>query len=172
MVEWNVENVGLHLGVSTERKRGVVSAVRAWVRDHKVLSVVAGVAALAFGLWLVFGFFAVQTLFIDEEVAEANPFAAGPAPSGLAEDATTEEMADEMNAAMAEEGKLGDEVVEEAMDAEVVTLVQGDYGQPPHGSVSGDPGAVDAGANHREVILPRYVAHQGLTCPSPLTTYL
>ena len=51
----------------------------------------------------MFGFFAFQTYFQDDEVDEALPFfTAGPAPSGMAEDETTEEMADDMNKAMAE----------------------------------------------------------------------
>ncbi len=57
------------------------------------------------GAWLVFGFFAFQTYFQDDEVDEALPFfTAGPAPSGIDGDETTTEMADAMNAAMAADG--------------------------------------------------------------------
>lgn len=103
------------------------------VRKRPLLSGTVAVAVGAVGLWLVFGFFGFQTLFFDDEVSEANPFAAGAAPSGLAVDETTQELADDMNDAMEEEGITGDDVVEEDMpeevDAapEVTILAQGSF---------------------------------------------
>jgi len=68
------------------------------------------------GAWLVFGFFAFQTYFQDDEVDEALPFfTAGPAPSGIEGDETTSEMADAMNEAMAEDGMPMVDEVDEPM---------------------------------------------------------
>ena len=62
----------------------------------------------------MFGFFAFQTYFQDDEVDEALPFfTAGPAPSGMAGDETTAEMAEAMNKAMTElDMPMNDEVDE------------------------------------------------------------
>ena len=77
--------------------------MRSWINRHWRWALPAGVVLAAVGAWLVFGFFAFQTYFQDDEVDEALPFfTAGPAPSGMAGDETTAEMADAMNEAMAE----------------------------------------------------------------------
>ena len=77
--------------------------MRSWIRRHWRWALPVGVVLAAVGAWLVFGFFAFQTYFQDDEVDEALPFfTAGPAPSGMAGDETTAEMADAMNKAMDE----------------------------------------------------------------------
>jgi len=64
----------------------------------------------------VFGFFAFQTYFQDDEVDEALPFfTAGPAPSGIEGDETTEDMAKAMNEAMAEDDMPMVDEVDESM---------------------------------------------------------
>ncbi len=97
------------MAADTPQDAGVVAALR----RRPLLSAAGALALIAVGAWLLFGFFGVQTLFIDEEVSETNPFAAGPGASGLAIDETTEELAADMNAAMDDEGKSGDEMVAE-----------------------------------------------------------
>ena len=77
--------------------------MRSFLKRHWrwVLPVAAAVAAV--GAWLFFVYFAFHTILFDEAVEEDLPFfTAGPAPSGMAGDETTEEMADVMNEAMAE----------------------------------------------------------------------
>ena len=84
-------------------RRRYVEVMRSFLKRHWrwVLPVAAAVAAA--GAWLFFVYFAFHTILIDEEVEEDLPFfVAGPAPSGMAGDETTEEMADVMNKAMAE----------------------------------------------------------------------
>ena len=118
-----------------------MTRVKKFVRERPLLSGAAAAVIAGVGLWLVFGFFGFQTLFTDDEVAEANPFAAGAAPSGLAVDETTQELADDMNDAMEEEGISGDDVIEEPMpeevDAapEVAVLVQGTFIDRAHPTV-------------------------------------
>ena len=90
--------------------------MRSWIRRHWRWALPAGVVLAAVGAWLVFGFFAFQTYFQDDEVDEALPFfTAAPAPSGLAGDETTAEMADAMNEAMAELDMPMAEEVDEPM---------------------------------------------------------
>ncbi len=104
-------------------KPTLIGRGRTFVRRRPVVSTIAAVSLVGAGAWLIFGFFAFQTLFTDESVSEANPFAAGAGPSGLPEDATTEAMATAMNDAMAAAGKTGDEVVDEPMSLDGVTTV-------------------------------------------------
>ncbi len=104
-----------------------MNRVKDFVKRRPLVSAIAAAIVLGVGAWLVFGFFGFQTLFIDEEVAEANPFVAGPGASGLAVDETTEEMADAMNEAMDDAGKSGDDVVGEPMAGSVTTLAEGSF---------------------------------------------
>ena len=90
--------------------------MRSWIRRHWRWALPAGVVLAGVGAWLVFGFFAFQTYFQDDEVDEALPFfTAGPAPSGIAGDETTTEMADAMNDAMAEDDMPMVDEVDEPM---------------------------------------------------------
>ena len=50
-----------------------------WARRHWIISTIGVAAAIGLGIWLIFFFFAVQTLFIDEEVDEALPTFGAPA---------------------------------------------------------------------------------------------
>lgn len=50
-----------------------------WARRHWIITTIALAAAVGLGIWLIFFFFAVQTLFIDEEVDEALPTFGAPA---------------------------------------------------------------------------------------------
>ncbi|MCH8130033.1 MAG: DM13 domain-containing protein [Acidobacteria bacterium] len=104
-----------------------MNRVKEFVERRPLVSAIAAAIVLGVGAWLVFGFFGLQTLFIDEEVAEANPFVAGPGASGLAADETTEEMADAMNRAMDVAGKSGDDPVDEPMAEGVTTLAEGSF---------------------------------------------
>ncbi len=104
-----------------------MNRVKDFVKRRPLVSAITAAIVLGVGAWLVFGFFGFQTLFIDEEVAEANPFVAGPGASGLAVDETTEEMADAMNEAMDDAGKSGDDVVGEPMAGSVATLAEGSF---------------------------------------------
>ena len=90
------------------------------------MSGISAAVLAGIGAWLFFGFFGFHTLFFDKKVDEANPFAASPGASGFEIDATTQEQADAMNDAMAEEGITGDSKAEEPMVEEMIdTLVQG-----------------------------------------------
>ena len=77
--------------------------MKSWIQRHWRWALPTAVVLAGVGAWLFFVYFAFHTILIDEEVDEALPFfTAGPAPSGMAGDETTAEMADAMNEAMAE----------------------------------------------------------------------
>ena len=98
-----------------------------FVRRRPLVSGVGVVLVVGVGAWLAFGFFGIHTLFIDEKVDEANPFVAGPGPSGLAVDETTGDLADAMNTAMEDLGVSDTDVVDEPMAPDVTTLVEGSF---------------------------------------------
>ena len=111
---------------------GVITRLAEFVRRRPFISGAGAVLVLGVAAWLAFGFFGIHTLFIDEKVDEANPFAAGQGASGLAIDETTQEMADDMNAAMADLGVPETDTVDEAMAADVTTLVEGSFSGRAH----------------------------------------
>lgn len=111
-----------------DQNRGIVKRFTGFVRRRPILSGFGAVILVGIGTWLFFGFFGFHTLFFDKKVDEANPFAAGPGASGLEVDATTQEQADAMNDAMADEGITGDTEADEPMiDDMIDTLVQGSF---------------------------------------------
>ena len=89
--------------------------MRSWIQRHWRWAFPTAVVLAGVGAWLFFVYFAFHTILIDEEVDEELPFAAGSAPSEIAGDATTEEMADAMNDAMAELGMPKEVEVDEPM---------------------------------------------------------
>ena len=101
----------------------MIKRLISFVRRRPVVSGVGAATLAAIGIWLFFGFFGFHTLFFDKTVDEENPFVAGPGASGLAADETTQEMADGMNLAMDQEGKTGDDNVDEPMEPEMITTV-------------------------------------------------
>ena len=101
-------------------------------KRRPIVSGVSVVAAGALVAWLAFGFFGIHTLFIDETVDEANPFAAGPGASGLVQDATSESLASAMNDAMDELNVPETDAVDEPMDTEVTTVLQGSFMDRSH----------------------------------------
>lgn len=107
--------------------QGVLQRALGFVRRRPLVSSVGVVLIVGVGAWLAFGFFAIQTLFIDDKVDEANPFAAGRGASGLAVDVTTEEMAGAMNAAMEELGVSATDAVDDPMAPDVTVLVEGSF---------------------------------------------
>lgn len=75
----------------------------AWIKNHPKL-VGAGVVGAAVVAYLAIAVFGVHTLFIDDVVNEEGPvFASGAAPSGIASDAISPDMADDMTEAMVNE---------------------------------------------------------------------
>lgn len=66
-------------------------SLSAWIRSHRAVTAVAGLAVAALAVYLALGVFGVHTLVIDEVVEEADPFTAAtsPAPASDADPTTT-----------------------------------------------------------------------------------
>ncbi|MCY4102540.1 MAG: DM13 domain-containing protein [bacterium] len=67
------------MDASPDAANSLIRRLWGWARRHWVITTIALAAAIGLGIWLIFFFFAVQTLFIDEEVDEALPTFGAPA---------------------------------------------------------------------------------------------
>ena len=112
-----------------------------WIRKNPAVVIFGGLVGVGIVAVLAFGVFGIQTLFIDDEVAEDGPVfdsgAVSDNPSDVVGDATTDEMNDFMEA----EGTPLDVEASEAMPAEVdeaqeagvvVTQFEGMFGPRSH----------------------------------------
>jgi hypothetical protein len=100
--------------------------------ERRKITLPVGVLLVAVGAWLFFGFFGFHTLFFDETVAEGIPvFESGAGASGLPSDFASNEITEQMNAAMQEEETPAVVQVDEPMamhDApEIITVVEGTF---------------------------------------------
>jgi len=103
------------------------------VKDNWKVALPVGIAGIAVLAWLAFGFFGIQTLFIDDEVNEAGPvFDSGVGNNGL----LTPEIEIAMDEAMVEDNTP---TVVEATDGvpmpeapEIATLLSGDFVDHAH----------------------------------------
>ena len=64
---------------SSATSSSLIRRLWGWARRHWIITTIGVAAAIGLGIWLIFFFFAVQTLFIDEEVDEALPTFGAPA---------------------------------------------------------------------------------------------
>lgn len=75
-----------------------------WIKRHWRWAAPLAAAVVGVGAWLVFGFFGLHLIFVDDKVDEPPPvFASGAGASGLPSDFITPEVADGMTQAMADE---------------------------------------------------------------------
>ena len=154
-------------------RRRYVEMMTSWMKRRGYWVIPAVVAVVAVGAWLFFGFFAFQTYFVDDEVDEALPFfVAGQAPSGMAGDETTQEQADAMNKAMADqEMPEVDEVAEPMPEMSAVESRHSDDTSAEEAQTSGEaqseipkPGVPEPDATQPEVAGPE-VAEPDATQP-------
>ena len=64
---------------SSDASSSLIRRLWGWARRHWIITTIGLGAAIGLGIWLIFFFFAVQTLFVDEEVDEALPTFGAPA---------------------------------------------------------------------------------------------
>jgi len=75
-----------------------------WLKRHWKWVTPLAAAGIGVGAWLVFGYFGLHLIFIDDKVDEPPPlFASGAGASGLPSDFTSEDLAEQMNEAMAQD---------------------------------------------------------------------
>ncbi len=107
----------------------------AWIRNNPLVAGAGALLVAAIAIYLAVGVFGIQTLFFDDEVAEANPFEASAGMSGLESDETSEELAAEMNEAM--EGEPAEVTSEAEMPdmPEISTVASGMFEGRSHPAV-------------------------------------
>lgn len=92
--------------------------------QKKAIGAVAGLGVIALVAWLAFGFFGIQSAFIDNEVSQANPF-------------SQEEFDAAMEEAEANPTEANQSVEDTEMAGEIITEFSGDFAGEPGYTVEG-----------------------------------
>lgn len=121
------------------------------------------VVVVAFVAWLAFGFFGIQSAFIDDEVSEGGPIFTA-TESEQDEVAATDEFQEAM--AEAEENPTeADEAAEEAMPdtepAEIVTLYSGGFSGESRYEITGDAVVLNDGSEQRFLRFENFESDNG-----------
>lgn len=142
------------------RSRGVaVTRMRPRFRvmnltKNKPLLAGVGVVLAAFVAWLAFGFFGIQSAFIDNEVSEAGPaFGSAEAQEILDSDEFTEAM--ELAEADATEAD------DEMMPGEIVTLFSGDFSGNSRYEITGQALVLNDGTDERFLRFENFESNNG-----------
>ena len=117
-------------------KAGIIRRARAFVRRRPLVSTAAAVLVAGLGAWLFFGFFGFHTLFFDEVVDEADPFATTTTlPAPVADDTTEDPVEDVSTTTTVEVDDNGDDDEATTEDSGVATLVEGTFVDRAHPTV-------------------------------------
>ncbi|MDH3678379.1 MAG: DM13 domain-containing protein [Acidimicrobiia bacterium] len=115
-----------------------------------VLIGAAGGLVVAFLAWLAFGFFGIQSAFIDDEVDEAGPVFA------------SSEQSDEFEAAMEEAAAAAPtEANDETMEGEIVTQLSGSFSGVSRYTVTGDALVLNDGTEQRFLRFENFESNNG-----------
>ena len=121
---------------------------------NKPLLAGVGVVLAAFVAWLAFGFFGIQSAFIDNEVSEAGPaFGSAEAQEILDSDEFTEAM--ELAEADATEAD------DEMMPGEIVTLFSGDFSGNSRYEITGQALVLNDGTDERFLRFENFESNNG-----------
>ena len=123
---------------------------------NKPLLIGGGAAIVAILAWLAFGFFGIQSAFIDDEVDEAGPIF----------DSTVEEQeatvaTEEFQEAMAEAEDDRTESDDDMMPGEIVTLASGDFAGVSRYTISGDALVLNDGSEQRFLRFENFESSNG-----------
>lgn len=120
------------------------------------------VVVLAGLAWLAFGFFGIQTAFIDNEVSEGGPVFAASAEEQDAVAATPEfeEAMEEAQENMTETDEPVEDV-EEEMPGEIVTLVSGMFSGNSRYDITGDITVLNDGSEQRFLRFENFESDNG-----------
>jgi len=142
--------------------------------QNKPLVIGVGVVAAAVVAWLVFGIFGLQTLFIDNEVAEGGPVFASGADDETDDGATDTTVASddgsqttdvqesqEFQNAVAEAEENPSEVEEETMPGDIVTVAQGSFTGDTGHNVEGSALVLNDGTEQRFLRLEQFDSTNG-----------
>ncbi len=117
------------------------------------------VVLLAVAAWLAFGFFGIQTAFIDDEVNEG-----GPVFTATAEEqdtvAETEEFQEAMEDAQEDTTEVS-ETAEDDMPGEIVTLFAGDFAGESRYEINGTVSVLNDGSEQRFLRFENFESDNG-----------
>lgn len=114
---------------------------------------------LAIVAWLAFGFFGIQSAFIDDEVSEDGPvFAATEEEQDAV--AETEEFQEAMEEAQADPSEVS-ETADDAMPGEVVTVVSGDFSGESRYEINGQAIVLNDGTEQRFLRFENFESDNG-----------
>jgi hypothetical protein len=117
------------------------------ISNRPFLAGLAVVAVAAVG-WLAFGYFGIQAAFLDDEVDEAGPvFAATAAEQD--EVAATEEFQEAMAEADESRTETGEDMPDDEMPGEIVTLLAGDFSGSSRYEIDGQALVLNDGSEQR-----------------------
>jgi len=137
-----VLDIGVVENTTIEHLRTEMKSLVTRLKQSWKVALPVGIVGVAVLAWLAFGFFGIQTLFIDDEVNEAGPvFESG---AGVNDGLLTPDLQVEIDEAMAEDGTpaVVEVTDEEPMPAApaIETLVSGDF--VDHGHPTGGQAVV------------------------------
>jgi len=123
------------------------------IAKNKPAVAVAGLAGIAVLAWLAFGFFGIQTAFIDNEVDQAGPVFSSQAES------------DAFDAAMAEadanQTEANQSVDDTAMAGDIITLFSGNFQGLSSYTVEGEALVLNDGTDQRFLRLENFSTNNG-----------
>lgn len=123
------------------------------IAKNKPLMAVAGLAVIGVLAWLAFGFFGIQTAFIDNEVNQAGPvFESG---------AVAEEFELAMQEAEANQTEANQSVGDTEMAGEIVTLFAGSFAGVSGYDVNGDITVLNDGSEQRFLRFENFSTNNG-----------
>jgi len=135
---------------------------------NKPVLVGGGVIALAFIAWLAFGFFGIQSAFLDNEVSEDGPvFTATSAemPSEAEQDevSATPEFQDAMEDAQANPSEASETVDDMAddMPGEIVTVYSADFSGESRYTIEGTASVLNDGSEQRFLRFENFTSDNG-----------
>lgn len=120
------------------------------IKNNKPLVLIVGAALLAVAAWLAFGFFGIQSAFIDNEVSEAGPVFTATVEE-QDEVAATPEFQEAMEEADANPVEVDESVeeMEEDMPGEIITQFSASFAGESRYTIDGTASVLNDGSEQR-----------------------
>lgn len=126
------------------------------ILKNKPLIIGVGIVLLAVVAWLAFGFFGIQSAFIDDEVNEA-----GPVFTATVEEQDEVAETEEFQEAMIESEAEATESDEEMMPGEIVTLYEAEFLGNSRYDISGQADVLNDGTEQRFLRFENFASDNG-----------
>jgi hypothetical protein len=128
--------------------------------SNKPLVAGLGAVVAAVVAWLAFGFFGIQSAFLDNEVDEAGPIFDA-TPTEQAETVETDEFQEAMADAEESRTESDEDMPDDDMPGEIVTVVQGDFAGVSRYTISGDALVLNDGSEQRFLRFENFESSNG-----------